>query len=218
MKSLPVFFSVFFVMAALIGLFNTSAYGESTKGKLGLGLRGGPSGYTQELNNGYDDDQLGIDEPAIDGNVGALVSGIITYGIKDFLSLGMNVEWEKHDSEDFPGGNINTVSLLPLVELRKNLEGWTPYVFAGAGLNINWVDESRFFESLHATIDPDNTFAFKVGTGFDYFFTPRWAFNTELGWKWNDGEYNIKQFGNTVLKQDFHASTLSAIFGLRAYF
>lgn len=210
MKSLRGALQVF-IMVSLIGLFTTGAYGESTKGKLGLGLRGGPSGYTQELNNGYDGS-------GIDGNVGAMVSGIITYGVTDFLSLGMNVEWEKHDSEDFPGGNINTVSLLPLVELRKNLDGWTPYVFAGAGLNINWVDESRSFQWLDATIKPDNTFALKVGTGFDYFFTSRWAFNTELGWKWNDGEYNIKQFGNTVLKQDFHASTLSAIFGLRAYF
>lgn len=211
MKSLPGSFKVFIVMASLLGLFTTGAYGESTKGKLGLGLRGGPSGYTQELNNGYFGD-------GIDGNVGAMVSGIITYGITDFLSLGMNVEWEKHDSEDFPGGNINTVSLLPLVELRKNLEEWTPYAFAGAGLNINWVDESRDFQRNYLTIKPDNTFSFKAGIGLDYFFTSRWAFNTELGWKWNDGEYNIKQMGNTALKQDFHASTLSAIFGLRAYF
>ena len=94
------------------------------------------------------------------------MSGIITYGIIDFLSLVFNVEWETHNSDDLLG-DIHTVSLLPLVEMRKDFGSWTPYGFAGAGLNINWVDEDKALKFLNAKIDPDNTFAFKAGGGAD---------------------------------------------------
>jgi hypothetical protein len=80
----------------------------------------------------------------------------------------MNVEWEKHDSEDFPPGNVHTVSILPRVELLKILKRRIPYVFAGAGLNINWVDENTFLD-LSNNNRPRQHLCFKVGTGLDFF-------------------------------------------------
>ena len=164
-----------------------------------------PSVYSQNVASG------------IDGDVGPVVSGVVTYGVTDFLSLGFNVEWETHNIDDL-FGDAHTVSLLPLVELRKEFGSLTPYAFVGAGLNINWFDEDSVLKSANIKIEPENTFAFKVGAGADYFFTQNWAFNTELGWKLNNGDAKVKFAGDTLGKDDYKASAFSALFGIRYYF
>ena len=204
-----------FVMASLVGLADTGAYGENTKGKFGLGLRGGPSVYSQDVGDG------------VDGDAGPVVSLVLTYGITDFLSLGFNVEWETHNIDDLGvvdngGGNLRTISLLPLIELRKDFGSLTPYAFVGAGLNFNTFDEDKVLDSANIVVEPDNTFAFKVGAGADYFITQNWAFNTELGWKLNKGDIKGTIFSGVTPtlsdKDDFNASAFSALFGIRYYF
>ncbi len=192
-------------LASLIGLSNSGVYAQDTQGKWSFGLRGGISVYTQDIASG------------VDGDAGPIVSGVVTYGVSNVLSIGFNTEWETHDIDDL-FGDANTVSLLPFIELRKSFGQFTPYAFAGAGININWFAEDQILKSANIKIEPENTFAFKGGVGADYFFTPSWALNTELGWKLNDGQAKVKVSGNKIGKDDFNASAFSALVGIRYYF
>jgi opacity protein-like surface antigen len=80
-----------------------------------------------------------------------------------------------------------------------------PYGTLALGMNLNSFDE----EDNVGNIDVDNTFAFRIGGGTDYFVTPHLALNTELAWKMNKGD-----IGGTT-GTDFNASSMLFLFGVR---
>ncbi len=192
-----------------------AAEAQNIQGKWGLGFRGGASFLTQ-------DPLVGVE-----GDAGPIVSGNIVYGLTKVVALGFNVEWETHGTEllgvDF--GRTTTVSLLPFVEFRGINGQFVPYGVLGAGININSFDESDEFVTgciivfgAPCDVEPENTFALKVGAGADYFVTPTLVVNTELGWKLNSGDADSEIGGITVGTDDFDVSAFSLLFGVRAYF
>jgi len=191
-----------------------AADAQNTQGKWGFGIRAGGSFLTQDIN----DEIPGV---SFVGNPGPIVSGNIIYGVTNSVSAGVNVEWETHQTDievlgiEFDIGDATTVSLLPFVELRATYGSFVPYASLGAGINFNSFDVEPVLTPLQ--IDPDNTFALKVGGGADYFLTPSFALNAELGWKLNSGDVELSVPGFTATG-DYNASAFSLLFGLRTYF
>ncbi len=94
---------------------------------------------------------------------------------------------------------------------------FVPYGTLAVGININSFDEDSIIAPLQ--VEPDNTFALKVGMGADYFVTPELALNGELGWKLNSGDTEFSLPG--VLPTgtlDTDLSAISFIAGVRYYF
>ena len=206
-------------------IFCFSCTGASAGGRLGLGLRAGPSFYTQDVFGGTSDGSGGL-------KVGPIVSGNFIYRINDSFSVGLNAEWETHEIQSLGSdiGDAAAVSVIPFAEYRylaKQILGTGEdlfYVFLGLGYNINSYDPKGKVkgtaESLGVSYDVevDNTFALKVGGGVETFFTEDLAFNMEFGWKLNIGDAQELVNGTEVLSGDFNGSALSVLVGLRYYF
>lgn len=165
---------------------------------------------TQDLNDE-------IPGAPFEADAGPIISGNIIYGVTNSVSLGVNLEWETHNVEflGFDIGDANTLSLLPFVELRATYGSFVPYASLGVGININSFDEEPIISPLK--FDPENTLAPKLGGGADYFLTPSFALNTELGWKLNSGDVELSVPGLTATA-DYNASAFSILFGARKYF
>ncbi len=158
-----------------------------------------------------------------EGKLGPIVSGELFYALTDRVSLGLNVEWEKHKINDIPSGFLyghsTTLSVIPFVEVRSH--GFmrnSPYVSLGLGANFNTFEESDSFQTIclisllrTCKSDLDNTFALRAGLGTDYFVTEVLALNVEFGWKYNSGKIH----GD--IDDDFRAIVLTILFGIRSY-
>jgi opacity protein-like surface antigen len=163
-----------------------------------FGFRVGPAFYTQELVEG------------LSSNVGPAVNLQALYGISKYISVGLAIEWQRNfvklDSPATDIGYANTVSILPTVELRPGRFGkFMPYGTLALGMNLNSFDE----EDNVGNLDVDNTFAFRIGAGTDYFVTPHLALNAEVAWKMNKGDV-----GGTT-GTDYDASSMLLLFGVR---
>jgi hypothetical protein len=158
--------------------------GMAEEGGFTGGFRVGPSFTTQ--NSGV-------------STVGPLVNFQGLYGLNRWFRVGMIIEWERH-GVDVGRGGVNTVSILPVnLEYRPGHFGpLVPYLTTGIGVNIN-------------TRNVSDSFAWRVGGGFDYALTNLVAgapkglmLNVETAWKRNHAT------------ADF--STLGLIFGVRHTF
>ncbi len=227
MKKIQVLFAAAFFSLLLA----SSAFAQA--GQWALGLRLGPSFPTTSSNRvSTVDDFRERGSGSLDLKTGPMVSGKIQYGLNDYFSLGLNAEWDSHriptksirDSfgDTFAiGGRFHTLSLLPFVEVRPvKLGDLSPYLALALGGNFNSVGSTP---SGVFVANADNSFAVKVGGGFDYFLTRNLAFNSEVGWKLN--RENLRFAGldrpsldGATAKSRFHASTVSLLFGLRYYF
>lgn len=200
MKKLGMFLGSLVISFAVLSLgFVQTANAQDTKGKWSMGIRGGISVYTSD----------DIDS----GDVGPAVSGVLMYGVTEWLDLGLNTEWDTHDTDV---GDIQTVSLLPTVQLRTRYQALSPYALLGLGINFNSFDRDNSIKPFNVSVD--DSFALKVGVGADYFFTPNFAFNTELGWKYSEPDADLKLGGSKIAGEEFDASAFSALFGFRYYF
>jgi opacity protein-like surface antigen len=193
------------------------------EGKWGGGIRLGGSFLTQDINN---------DDPTetYEGNAGLAVNAQAFYGVSKNLAVGFMLDWNRNtvDINTFGLsvnlGTLNAVSLMPYAELRTTYDRWAPYVGVGLGININSFSVDSGFNSActvvfggNCDIKPDNTFAFKVSAGTDYFLTENLALNADLGWKRNSGSLDITAPGLGA-SADFNASVMTLMVGVRAYF
>jgi opacity protein-like surface antigen len=143
--------------------------------------------------------------------------------ISPMLALGLTVEWERHAYRgnstgtgipDAKLGTLNTISLLPTVELRPGRYGqFAPYGTIGIGMNINNFSTDASQAPDDISISP--TGALRVGLGTDYFLTDHLALNTELAWKYNYGTLEEKDPDGTFGRLNNNASTLLFLAGLR---
>lgn len=203
--------SLVFIVTAFLLCLETETNAQNIQGRLGIGVRGGFSVLSQDV------------ATDTEGETGPVISGNITYGLTNILSIGLNVEWEKHEIKDKPTGfsfgDENTISVLPFAEIRSTGLGGNrnllPYASFGLGININSFSESSRVASVE--IEPKNTLALKIGVGADYFVTPNFALNAEAGYKLNSGEVDFKSGGFTFGTDDNEISTFSLLFGLRYY-
>lgn len=176
--------------------------GGTQQGKWLFGFRAGFAPLTQELRSNVSTD------------VGSLVNLQGMYSLNRWLAAGLTLEWERHAvGQETPAvdlGHIDTVSLLPTVELRPGRLGpIVPYASMGFGVNVN-----SFSESSATGISPSNNFAWRLAWGADYFLTSVLALNAEMAYKRNDGHVTI----NGVQSGDWNASSFGFLFGVRALF
>lgn len=179
--------------------------GGTEQGKWLFGFRAGFAPLTQELRRNFSTD------------VGSLVNVQGMYSLNKWLLAGLTAEWERHaiDQERPPVdlGHMDTVSLLPTVEIRPGRLGpVAPYASMGFGVNVNSFDESNAIRGT--TISPSNNFAWRLAWGADYFLTSALALNAEMGYKRNDGHVTI----NGVQSGDWNASSFGFLLGVRALF
>jgi len=195
-------------------LFVLVAVQAQAQGRFGLGLRVGASGHTHEaLADG------------IDTHVGVFGSGNVFYLVTDWFLVGVNGEGGFHDFKalgtDF--GRISTISVIPFVELRGPANA---YLSLGAGYNFNSFDLDNPFLFGGGTVrklDPDDTIAFRIAGGWDFFFDDHFAANVEIGWKYNRGDaYAQVDVGGATnqakLADGFDASEVFGLLGLRYFF
>lgn len=193
------------VLAALLTLLPITG---AEAGDFGVGLRAGPSFYTQDLNS----------DPGffpVEGDTGPILSFQGFYRADQWWTVGLALEYETHGAAivGFDVGDVDTVTVLPYVEVRPWNGTVVPYAIAGLGGNFNSFRESDECGPPCA-LDVDDTLAVRVGGGVDYFVTNALALNAELGWKLNSGEAE-DSIGDTF---DVELNTLSVLFGGRLLF
>ncbi len=179
--------------------------GGTEQGKWLFGFRAGFAPLTQELSANFSTD------------VGSLVNVQGMYSLNKWVLVGLTVEWERHGIDlERPSvdlGHMDTVSLLPTVEVRPGRLGpVAPYASMGFGVNVNSFSESDNISGT--TISPSNNFAWRLAWGADYFLTSALALNAEMAYKINDGHATI----NGVELPDWNASSFGFLFGVRALF
>jgi opacity protein-like surface antigen len=183
--------------------------GGTEAGKIILGMRAGFAPVTQTVTPGTSTD------------VGSLVNFEGLYSLNKWLLVGMMVEWERHSmstvgpSVDL--GHQDTVSVLPTVEIRPVRFGpLTPYANMSFGVNVNSFGESSAIGGTR--ISPSNNFAWRVGWGLDYMVTQRFALNTEMAYKRNDGTATVTAPGGAQTTVDWNATSFGFLFGVKMFF
>ncbi len=141
------------------------------------------------------------------------------------LLLGLDVDYNSlpvnSQSSSFSWGNTSTVSLLPTVELRTDkLGNVSLYGSLGLGVNFNGFSNSAslntFCGSFTCTIAPGTSFAARFGVGLDYFISPNFALNAEIGYLFNlaNTAMTVSVPGATTSgSQNVDLSTLFFLFG-----
>jgi outer membrane protein len=179
--------------------------GGTEPGKVILGMRAGFAPVTQQVSADTSTD------------VGSLVNFLGMYSINHWLLVGMMIEWERHSmSSERPSidlGHQDTVSVLPTVEIRPVKFGaLIPYANMSFGVNVNNFGESSDIRGTK--ISPSNTFAWRLGWGVDYMITQRFALNTEMAYKRNDGHVTV----NGARDNDWNFSSFGFLFGVKMFF
>ena len=200
--------------AFFVLVFVLAAVPAQAQVRFGLGLRAGASGHTHEVFADGIDTHVG---PAGSGNVFCLVT--------DWLLVGVNAEGGFHSfkaaGEDF--GKISTLSVIPFVELRGPANA---YLSLGVGYNFNFFDLDNPYPlgaGIMRKLDLDDTIAFRIGGGWDFFINDNLAANVEIGWKYNKGDADAQLDVGGVTRQvkladGFDASEVVGLVGLRYFF
>ena len=210
---------VSFIMIVVLALLNPanraqaeewkSQSGGTEAGKVILGMRAGFAPVTQQVAGNTTTD------------VGSLVNFEGLYSLNKWLLVGMMVEWERHGmDQEIPHielGHQDTVSVLPTVEVRPIRYGpVTPYANMSFGVNVNSFGENSAIGGTK--ISPSNNFAWRIGWGVDYMFTQRFALNTEMAYKRNDGHATLTAPGGPQATIDWNASSFGFLFGAKMIF
>lgn len=191
------------------------AEGQRGPGRLVLGLRAGVAIPTQRVLEPFGNSTT----------VGPLVNIEALYAIREWVRVGLMFEWHSHEISTWtnPLGTLGIFSLLPTVEFRptretmqdRGLEWFIPYASLGTGVNFHSFNNSSFLGN--ASVSFPNTFALRLAGGFDFPITSRLAFNTEIAWNMDSGNYKAPSLISGG-EAAFNASTLNLLVGLRAQF
>ena len=187
------------------------AKGQSVRGDVVLGLRAGMVVPTQQI----------LENLSSGTSVGPLVNLEGYYALREWVRLGMMFEWHQYDikSDNALLGTLSTYSLLPTVEFRPTrdmmrgfgFEWVIPYASLGTGVNVH-----SFSNGTRLGNEPvsfPTTFAFRVAGGLDFPITSNLAVNGEVAWKKDSGN-----FERSGVENNFNASPLMFLFGLRVHF
>lgn len=185
--------------------------GGAVPGQWMFGGRVGPTTLTQSLSSN------------INTQTGPALNFQSMYALTNMITVGLMLEWERRGVDRevryLDLGSMDTVSLLPTVELRPGHLGQVfPYASMGIGVNFNSFSENGAIGANR--ISPSNNFAFRLAAGADYFITKTIALNTELAWKRNDGHAHISgPGGNLGLNpSDWNASSFNFLLGVRWFY
>jgi Outer membrane protein beta-barrel domain len=166
--------------------------------------------------------QKNIQEFGNSTSIGPLINVEGLYAIKEWLRVGLMVEWHQHSIKMWGPefGTLDTVSILPTIEFRPTrayledhgLRAVIPYGSLGLGVNTNSISKGSGLPST-ASVSFDNTLAFRIGGGLDIPITSNLALNGELAWNRNSGDFQLNSTTGS-----FNASTLNLMVGIRAQF
>lgn len=179
------FFSLF-VFAAL--LVSTSAFAVPNRvGKSEIGIN------------------VSALEPSLDdADTSVFIGGNYAYGVNEWLAIGVESGWAESDVD--PDDTVSVVPLLADIIFRVPMTAEQPIAPYGVvGLGVNFWDYSVGSGTIAAlnsalasigsatrvtslTVDPDPTFAAKIGGGFDWFINEHWAVNFEASYTISDFE------------------------------
>jgi hypothetical protein len=198
--------------AAAAAAPSEQAKGQSVAGDFVLGLRAGVALPTQQI----------IKDLSSGTSVGPLVNFEGYYVLREWVRLGMMVEWNQFNisSGNAKLGTLNTYSFLPIAEFRPTrrvmrsglgFEWVIPYASVGAGVNAHSFSNASLLGSQSVSFP--STFAFRVAGGLDFPITPNLALNGEVAWKNDTGTFKTGTGENS-----FNASPLMFLFGLRVHF
>lgn len=210
--------SLSLVSVLLVGLGTSPAQavemqnGGIEAGKFVLGMRAGFAPLTQSLTK---ESQISTST-----SVGSLVNFQAMYSLNSWLLVGMMLEWERHgvDSDGTDLGHLDTVSVLPTIEIRPVKFGsLVPYANMSFGVNVNSFGESSDVRGAGIRVSPSNNFAWRLGWGADYMLTKQFALNAEMAYKRNDGHATLTQGPNSTTI-DANASSFGFLFGVKMFF
>lgn len=188
------------------------AKGQSAAGDFVFGLRAGVVLPTQQI----------LENASSGTSVGPLVNLEGYYVLREWVRLGMMLEWHQFDVKTGATqlGTLRTYSFLPTAEFRPTREmmrgglgfEWViPYASIGAGVNVH--SFSNATRLGNESLSFPSTFALRVAGGLDFPITPNVALNGEVAWKQDSGT-----FKTTAVQNNFNASPLMFLFGLRVHF
>ncbi len=180
-----------------------------------VGLRGGPSFLTQDA----------VGNANIEGQLGPIFNGLVVYNLHEYVSCGLEAEWEQHkiDQAAVTLGDVSTASLLVRFEgyLDRN-RPVSPYFLLAAGYNLNSFSEDDAYEAAcggDCRIEIDNSFTIKAGFGVDLFVLfENAALSFESAWKYNKADMDFISNGTVVASEDNNGSALSLYLGFRYHF
>lgn len=180
-----------------------------------VGLRGGPSFLTQDA----------VSSANVEGQIGPLFNGLILYDFHEYVSLGLEVEWERHktDQADVTLGDADTASIFFRAECHlQRTPPISPYFFLAGGYNINSFGEEDAYLAAcgeGCRIKIDNGFGIKAGFGADLFVLfENGAISLEAAWKYNKADMDFIWGGETVVSDDYNGSALNLLIGFRYHF
>lgn len=128
------------------------------------------------------------------------------YGLTNNLLLELEGDIFRLKSKT--GSKITTSSILMNLEMRTKVRDFMPYLLAGAGWSFFDYEDLTPLE----TKDKSNSYAYKLGTGIEYFLGNHWAVNCEAAHFYTDtGDGEIGK--STLDVYSWHYSV-----GLKYYF
>lgn len=167
---------------------NAEAQGDDERGYINLSIYG--AGVFPN-----DDD---VDEELYLG-------GRITYDILDYVEIGVEAGWVEYKVDDGAGidaGDITGVPILGVIILKYPIEATddrlVPFAVVGAGVVLWSFDESSLLDVNGISVTGDESFAFKVGGGFDYYLTDNMAVFFEGSYMWSEYDVSISAGGAVV--------------------
>lgn len=208
MKRASAILAVVFVLVVF-----QDAWAES--GRWGVGLRAGPSFFTQDVIEDLDE---------IDSDVGPGIGGSLSCRVSEIFPVGFETDWETHgiDVYGVDLGSASALSLIPFVEVHlRPGERVSSYLCLGLGYNIN--DFSPSGEAKAAAgyvygadydVEVDESLAVKVKLNLDWFVSDRIAFNAEAEWKLNQGGVAETLDGVKVTSGDSNGRSIALRLGV----
>ncbi|MFV1951024.1 MAG: porin family protein [Nitrospinota bacterium] len=221
MKRNMIVLLTFFVSIVMV---STPAYAGDIAGRLGIGLSLGAAMPTNDPINDYDTGtNSGSIDIASEASIGEVfgIEGI--YGISDNMSITFDMTRRKTGITDektgYELGDVTTYTLVLALQPRIPVSDYlVPYFDFGMGININAVSDND--------IRMDNTIAFKIGAGMDYFINEDFALNIKVnwipnntGWKYSRAEtIRVDDLGKVTNEWNTDLDSLQVLFGVRYFF
>ena len=164
--------SAFFVLLA--ALIATSAYAVPSRvGKWDAGVN--VSGFIPE-----------------EGDTTAYVGGSASYGVNEWLGLGVSSGWAQFDDSD-AGVTVEQTSV-PLfgdIILRVPMQQDQQYQpYAVIGLGVMFSDSDVNVSNVDVSVD--DAFAAKFGGGVDWFVNDNWILNFEFSYITSDADGTVR--------------------------
>jgi outer membrane protein W len=128
-----------------------------------------------------------------DGDVDSsyYIGGNVSYGIYEWLAVGMSTGWTEGDAEsslsngqEIESGDFRTIPLLVDFYFRwyRREEPYVPYGVVGLGVMFHRFDENEDLAGRGIDIDDESGFGARLGLGLDWFVNDSWIVNVETSY------------------------------------